>query len=79
MMEMEPALEGALMAVLLRLLFGFDISVPIALLAGVGSRVMTAWLGPDFVPPDWWIAELVVSSAVSMALMGAMQVVKAHR
>jgi hypothetical protein len=79
MMEMEPAFEGALMAVLLRLLFGFDISVPVAMLAGVGGRLMTAWLGPGFVPPDWWIAELVVSAAVSMAMMGAVQIVNANR
>lgn len=79
MMEMEPALEGALMAVLLRLLFGFDISVPIALLAGVGGRVMTVWLGPDFVPPDWWIAEVAVSAGVSMAIMGIVQIVSSQR
>jgi len=79
MMNMEPAVEGALMAVLLRLLFGFDISVPIALVAGVGGRVMTAWLGPDFVPPDWWIAELAVSAGVSMAIMGAVQIVSSQR
>lgn len=78
-LEMEPAVEGAIMAVLLRLLFGFDVSVPLALLAGAGSRLMTIWLGPGFVPPDWWIAELVVSAAVTMALMGAVQVMSAHR
>lgn len=67
------------MALLLRLLFGFDVSMPLALLAGIGSRLLTAWMGPGFVPPDWWIAELVVSSATTMAILGSLQVVRAHR
>ncbi len=67
------------MAILLRLLFGFDVSIPLALLAGIGSRLATAWFGPDFVPPDWWLAELVVSSAVTMALLGCLQVARAQR
>lgn len=67
------------MALLLRLLFGFDVSMPLAVLAGIGSRLATAWLGPGFVAPDWWLAELVVSSATTMAILGCLQVVRAHR
>jgi len=54
------------MALLLRLLFGFDVSMPLALLAGIGSRLATARLGPGFVAPDWWMAELVVSGAFKL-------------
>jgi hypothetical protein len=79
MPEVEPALEGAIMALLLRLLFGFDVSMPLALLAGIGSRLAAAWLGPGFVAPDWWMAELVVSGATTMAILGCLQVVRAHR
>ena len=67
------------MALLLRLLFGFDVSMPMALLAGIGSRLATAWLGPGFVAPDWWMAELVVSGATTMAILGCLQVLRAHR
>jgi hypothetical protein len=67
------------MALLLRLLFGFDVSMPLALLAGIGSRLVTAYMGPGFVPPDWWLAELVVSAATTMAILGSLQVVRAHR
>ena len=67
------------MALLLRLLFGFDVSMPLALLAGIGSRLATAYFGPGFVAPDWWMAELVVSGATTMAILGCLQVVRAHR
>ncbi|HSP99018.1 MAG TPA: hypothetical protein VL049_17485 [Candidatus Dormibacteraeota bacterium] len=53
--------------------------MPLALLAGIGSRLATAWLGPGFVAPGWWMAELVVSGATTMAILGCLQVIRAHR
>ena len=75
--QFETGLEGVLIAVVLRLLFRFDIELTFTILAGVGSRVMTAYFGPSFVPPDWWIAEMVVASAVTLAILGSIQIVRA--
>ena len=38
-----------------------------------------SFFGPGFVAPDWWMAELVVSGATTMAILGCLQVVRAHR
>ncbi len=75
--QFETGLEGVLIAVVLRLLFRFDIELTFTILCGVGSRVMTAYFGPSFVPPDWWIAEMVVASAVTLAILGSIQIVRA--
>jgi hypothetical protein len=77
MYEVEPALEGALIAILLRVVFRFDASLWIACATGVGSRIATAYFGPAFVPPDWWLAELFVASATTLALLGVMQTARA--
>ena len=76
MHDVEPALEGAVIGILLRLLFGFDVSLVMTCAAGVGSRLATAWLGAGYVPPDWWIAEMVICSAVTMAVLGTFQTVR---
>jgi hypothetical protein len=74
---METGIEGVVIAVLLRLLFRFDIELTFAILAGVGTRLVTAYFGPSFVPPDWWIAEMVIASAVTLAIFGSIQIVRA--
>ena len=78
MNEVEPALEGVVIGVLLRLLFGFDVSLAVSCAAGVGSRLATAYLGPAYVPPDWWIAELVICSGVTLAMLGTLQSLRAN-
>jgi len=75
--QMENGIEGVAIAIVLRLLFRFDIDLTFTILAGVGSRVATAYFGPSFVPPDWWIAELVIASAVTLAILGSIQIVRA--
>ena len=75
--QMETGIEGVVIAVLLRLLFRFDIDLTFTILAGVGSRVATAYFGPSFVPPDWWIAEIVIASSVTLAILGSIQLVRA--
>lgn len=77
MPQFETGLEGVIIALVLRLIFRFDIEIAFVILAGVGSRVMTAYFGPSFVPPDWWIAEMVVASAVTLAILGSVQLARA--
>ena len=79
MLEVELAFEGAALAILMRLLFRFDVNLIIAAVTGAGSFVITAWYGPGFVPPDWWIAELVVSSGVTLSMLGMLQIVRTNR
>ncbi len=78
MPEVEPAFEGVVLALLFRLVFKFDVNLIVAAVTGAGSFVITAWYGPGFVPPDWWLIELVISSAVTLALLGMLQIVRAQ-
>jgi hypothetical protein len=78
MNEVETTLEGVVIGILLRLLFGFDVSLAVTCAAGVGSRLATAYLGAGYVPPDYWVAELVICSGVTLAMLGTLQTVRAN-
>jgi len=76
MPQFETGVEGVLIAIALRLIFRLDIELTFIILTGVGTRIMTAYFGPSFVPPDWWIAEMIVASAVTLAILGSVQLIR---
>lgn len=67
------------MALALRLLFGFDVNVPLTLLVGGAGRMMMAAMGAGVNAPDWWHAEVVVTAATTLAILGCLQVARGHR
>ncbi len=70
MFEVSPLFEGAAIAVFVRLLLGFQVNLVTTAFTGVASFLAIVWFGPGVPTPDWWAVELVIGSAVTVAILG---------